>query len=125
MKSADRPTIQTESDPDPFYALAAECTVEAWLSILGHRWNALTLYHLSCGELRFGGLLARMPTLTPKVLTDRLRELQRRGLVEHDREGPDARYRLSTSGQALMPILHALEVWARTAPPDGPRMPAL
>lgn len=117
MESARPPDI------DPFYALAAECPVEAWLSILGHRWNGLILYHLSCGELRFGGLLARMPTLTPKVLADRLGELRRRGLVEHERDPQSGCYRLAESGRALMPILHALEVWSRDAPHDGPRLP--
>lgn len=99
-----------------FFQLASECTVEAWLSILGHRWNALILYHLSLQPRRFGDLQGCLPTITAKVLTDRLAELNRRGLIDRDDDAGYPRYSLSASGSALMPILHALEVWARDAP---------
>lgn len=106
----------TELFDESFFQLASECTVEAWLSVLGHRWNGLILYHLSLGGRRFNELARCMPTATPKVLTERVRELERRGLVRRDGPPRSATYRLTESGTALMPILHALEVWARNAP---------
>lgn len=103
-----------------FFQLASECTVEAWLSVLGHRWNGLILYHLSLQPRRFGDLQGCLPTLTAKVLTERLAELNRRGLIDRDEDAGYPCYRLTESGSALMPILHALEVWARNAPLGKP-----
>lgn len=93
---------------DPFFQLASECPVEAWLGVLGHRWNALILYHLSLNRRRFGELHACLPTVTAKVLSERLAELATRGLVLR----VDMRYELTASGTSLMPILHAIERWA-------------
>ena len=111
----------TETAPFPavdlfeqtFFTLASECSVEAWLNFLGHRWNALILYQLSLGLKRFGELSSSLPTVTPKVLSERLAALEARGLVERTASSREAPYGLSSSGEALMPILHALELWAR------------
>ena len=62
----------TELFDAAFFALASECTVEAWLNFLGHRWSALILYHLSLGPKRFGEIGACLPTVTPKVLSERV-----------------------------------------------------
>lgn len=93
---------------DPFFQLASECPVEAWLGVLGHRWNALVLYHLSLDSRRFGELHACIPTVTAKVLSERLAELVTRGLVMR----VDNRYELTCAGASLMPILHSIERWA-------------
>lgn len=100
--------------PASFFASAEECAVEAWLAFLGHRWNALILYHLSQGDLRFGELRERLPAVTAKVLTERLGELLRVDLIER---GPDgATYAMTDLASRLMPILHSLEVWSRGLP---------
>lgn len=93
---------------DPFFQLASECPVEAWLGVLGHRWNALILYHLSLDRRRYGELHTCLPTVTAKVLSERLAELVTRGLVVR----VDVRYELTDAGASLMPILHAIERWA-------------
>ncbi len=49
-------------------ARAAACPVEDWLAFLGHRWNALVLWHLRAGPLRHGALQALLPGITAKVL---------------------------------------------------------
>lgn len=110
------PLPATELFEDSFFALASECTVEAWLNFLGHRWNALILYHLSLGPKRFGEIAACLPTVTPKVMSERLAALEARALVERVGESREAPYRLTGNGERLMPILNALEVWARHDP---------
>ena len=100
---------------DDFFRRASECTVEAWLAFLGHRWNALILYHLQQGAKRFGDIQACLPTITPKVLTERLGTLERWGLVCRD-GGRGQPYRLTSKGEDLMPILHGLELWSRDFP---------
>jgi DNA-binding HxlR family transcriptional regulator len=107
----------TDLFDETFFSLASECTVEAWLNFLGHRWNALILYHLAVGPKRFKAIGECLPTATPKVLTERLSALTRAGLVERTSSDREAAYRLTLSGKQLMPILNSLEVWARDASP--------
>lgn len=103
---------------EDFFKLASECSVEAWLSFLGHRWSALILYHLAQGPKRFGEISACLPTVSPKVLTDRLAELEHRRLIGRPSGARGGAYRLTALGETLMPILNSLEVWARDALPD-------
>jgi len=96
-----------------FFARVTVCSVEAWLTFLGHRWNALVLYHLSLGPKRFSDLEACLPEASPKVLTERLQGLVRRGVVMRASDTRSAPYVLTAAGVDLMPVLHALEVWSR------------
>lgn len=50
----------------------ADCPVEEWLAFLGHRWNALVLWHLKAGAKRHGELAELLPKVSPKVLSERL-----------------------------------------------------
>lgn len=113
IEQQQQPADAADLYDEEFFRLASECSVEAWLSFLGHRWSALILYHLSLGPKRFGELALCLPTVTPKMMTERLLELQRRGLVDRDGASRDAAYRLTPRGDRLMPILNALEIWAR------------
>ena len=113
--SDDATASTIERTDAAFFSLASECTVEAWLNFLGHRWNALILYHLSLGQKRFGVISACLPTVTPKVLSERLAWLERRGLIVRVGEAREGGYQLTPLGEQLMPILHSLEVWAREA----------
>jgi len=93
-----------------------ECPVEDWLAFLGHRWNALLLWHLKDGAKRHSELLERLPQVTPKVLAERLSGLEQRGLVVRSALATFPRtvlYALSPRGQALVGILDQLELWAK------------
>jgi len=97
----------------------AECPVETWLALLGHRWSALLLWHLQDGALRFRDLKGRLPQVTAKVLSERLETLRRHGLlVRSEARGfpVEVSYGLSEAGQALMPILDQVERWSRRYP---------
>lgn len=94
----------------------SECPVEDWLSFLGHRWNALILWHLKDGVKRYGELAACLPGVTPKVLTERLLGLEKRGLLARSPASTFPRsvaYRLTLNGTDLVRILDQLEVWSR------------
>lgn len=100
------------------YESYTDCLVEYWLAFLGHRWNALILYHLSLGPKRFGTLAECLPAATPKMLTERLAGLEARGLIRKANDAAIARtgeYALTPIGISLMEILNALEVWSRDA----------
>ena len=99
-----------------------DCPVEDWLSFLGHRWNALALWHLQSGPLRYGELLERLPGITPKVLSERLAGLVARGLIVRSAVSTFPRgviYELTSNGCTLVPLLGDLEEWARSAAPVG------
>lgn len=118
-----RRAIQTDSArPAPVRPQA--CPVEDWLAFLGHRWNALILWHLRAGPLRHRELVAVLPQVTPKVLGDRLAALGARGLVtrEGGAAGAPRRYAITPGGLGLLAVLDQLEQWsltetARYAPP--------
>ena len=59
-----------------------DCPVEDWLTFLGHRWNALLLWHLSVSPKRHGELVTLLPGISPKVLAERLSTLAQRGLID-------------------------------------------
>lgn len=101
----------------------AECPVEGWIVFLGHRWNALILWHLNSGAKRHGELAAALPGITPKVLTERLEGLERRGLVVRSAVATFPRgvsYAISQRGAELIAILDQIEVWARKNATTGP-----
>ena len=100
-----------------------ECPVEAWLAFLGHRWNALVLWHLQAGARRHNELAALLPGVAPKVLSERLEGLERRGLIRRTPIAAFPRgvlYALSPAGEELVTILDRLELWARSAPTEQP-----
>lgn len=95
---------------------AEDCPVEEVAAMLGHRWTALVLWHLSTGPKRFGALQECLVGVTQKVLTDRLTVLIEHGVVIRSQPAGFPRrvtYRLSGRGEALIPILDQLERWAR------------
>lgn len=93
-----------------------ECPVEDWLGFLGHRWNALILWHLQGSAKRHGELASLLPGVSAKVLSERLHGLETRGLVVRSPIATFPRsvsYSLSTDGEALVAILDRLELWSR------------
>lgn len=89
-----------------------DCPIEATLGLIGGKWKALILDHLTDGALRFG----KLQNLMPKVLTQQLRELEKDGLVErhvYPVVPPKVEYELTDFGQTVLPILDAMCVWGR------------
>ncbi|MCA0206750.1 MAG: helix-turn-helix transcriptional regulator [Proteobacteria bacterium] len=92
-----------------------ECLAEDWLGFLGHRWNALLLWHLSGGPKRYSELQALLPRISPKVLTERLAGMTGRDLVrrvESNVYPREVSYVLSPRGEGLRGILSDLYDWA-------------
>ena len=90
------------------------CPVEATLDLVGGKYKALILWHLSGGTLRFSELRNRIPKATPKMLTQQLRELEADDLVYREVYPvipPKVEYSLTATGRSLMPILVAMRDW--------------
>ena len=93
-----------------------DCPVEDWLAFLGHRWNALLLWHLSVSSQRHAELLALLPGISPKVLGERLAALAVRGLIKKSALATFPRsvnYALSEKGAEIVSILNQIEIWTR------------
>jgi DNA-binding HxlR family transcriptional regulator len=90
------------------------CPVEATLELIGGKYKALILWHLSSEILRFSELRKRIPKATPKMLTQQLRELEEQNLVHREVYPvipPKVEYSLTETGRSLMPILVAMRDW--------------
>jgi DNA-binding HxlR family transcriptional regulator len=101
---------------EPVARPASDCPVEDWLAFLGHRWNACILWHLSAGPKRYGELAHCLPGVTPKVLTERLATLEKRGLVSRSPQTTFPRsvvYALSPEGKRVVEIIGLLEPMAK------------
>jgi len=96
------------------------CPVELALDILSGKWKSVLLAHLKDGPLRYGELRLRIPRLSDKILTERLRDLEHRGLIWRSKVPGPPRYwvyELTETGNSLRPVLEALYSWGETAAP--------
>ena len=89
------------------------CAVARTLELVGDRWSLLVIRDLLTGPKRFTDLMERLAGITPKTLTQRLRELTDVGAVSADREPGrrEVQYRLTDTGQELGPVVDALNWW--------------
>lgn len=89
------------------------CSAARAIEVVGERWSLLIVRDLLAGPRRFSDLLNSVGAITPKLLTQRLRNLEERGVVERDEE-PGRRevwYSLTPAGAALRPVVRELMVW--------------
>ena len=90
------------------------CPVEATLELIGGKYKALILWHLSGGKLRFSELRKAVKGATAKMLTQQLRELEASDLIHREvypEIPPKVEYSLTETGRSLMPILVAMRDW--------------
>ncbi len=90
------------------------CPVAATLHLIGGKYKALLLWHLSGRVLRFGELRQLVPEATPKMLTQQLRELEQDNLINrkvYPVVPPKVEYSLTALGESLFPILEAMYSW--------------
>lgn len=90
------------------------CGLAAALDIIGERWTLLIVRELLISPARFSQISENLPGIGPNLLTDRLKFLTERGLIESCPVPGDARgkqYRLTEIGESLRPSLLALARW--------------
>ncbi|TDK37200.1 transcriptional regulator [Rhizobium deserti] len=93
------------------------CPVESTLSFLDGKWKGVILHHLlEEGTLRFNELRRRIPSVTQRMLTKQLRELEEAGLLQRTVFAivpPRVDYNLTPLGQSLEPVVAALRAWGQ------------
>jgi DNA-binding HxlR family transcriptional regulator len=95
------------------------CGIAHALDLVGERWALLVIRELLLGPKRFTDLRAGIPHVSPNVLSERLRELERVGVVARRKLGPPASarvYELTEWGRELEPAVLALGRWASGSP---------
>ena len=91
-----------------------ECTVERALTVIDGKWTTLILRDLLSGTRRFGELRTSLGGISPKTLTDRLRDLEGQGVLTRrifPEVPPRVEYTLTEKGQALGSVVNALAEW--------------
>lgn len=95
------------------------CAAAHALDLVGERWALLVVRELILGPKRFADLRAGLPSASPDVLSRRLRELERAGVVRRRKLPPPAAsrvYELTAWGEELEPVIVSLGRWGARSP---------
>src|SRR5918998_6903117 len=102
------------------------CGLAHALDLLGERWAMLVLRELAYGPRRFSGLKRDLNGISANVLTQRLTELEARGLVRKSKLPPPASvqvYEATEWGLEAVPVIASLGRWAARSPAHDPTLP--
>jgi DNA-binding HxlR family transcriptional regulator len=92
------------------------CPFTTTIALIGGRWKSIILYLLSDHTRRFGEIATRMPSISRKVLSEQLKELEADGLIHREQFKeipPRVEYSLTDLGQSLRPILKDMAAWGQ------------
>lgn len=101
------------------------CGLAHAMELLGERWAMLVLRELAYGPRRFSDLKADLQGISANVLTQRLTELEARGLVRKTRLPPPAAvqvYEATKWGLEVVPVIASLGKWAARSPLHNPEL---
>ena len=90
------------------------CPVETTLTLIGDKWKVLILRDLMPGTKRFGELKKSIGSVSQKVLTAQLRDMENNVLLTrtvYPEVPPRVEYALSELGESMRPIIKAMEIW--------------
>lgn len=94
------------------YLYANYCPVAATTSVIGDYWTPLIVRELLYGTVRFNQLARNLPTISRTLLSDRLRKLERAGVIECTRAARNlTTYRVTDSGRDLQSLIDAMNDW--------------
>lgn len=102
------------------------CGLAHALELVGERWAMLVLRELAYGPRRFSELRADLQGISANVLTQRLTELEARGLVRKVKLPPPASvqvYQATDWGLEVIPVIASLGRWAARSPLHNPQQP--
>ncbi len=91
------------------------CPVQATINIMSGQWKVQILWRLSFGPMRFAAIRKKLRTISEKVLTDQLRQLEKDGLIQRHVSGsvpPAVTYSQNGEGEKLVPMMESLCAWA-------------
>ena len=87
------------------------CPVAKAMELLDERWTLLIIRELVTGSEHFNELRRGVPTMSPSLLSKRLQQLERAGIVQKAGHANHARYVLTPAGRDLRPVVEAVGTW--------------
>jgi DNA-binding HxlR family transcriptional regulator len=87
------------------------CPVAKAMELLDERWTMLVVREMVSGSERFNEFRRGVPRMSPSLLSKRLQQLVRSGVVERVQTGNDVRYVLTEAGRELLPVVQAIGAW--------------
>lgn len=87
------------------------CPVAKAMELLDERWTMLVLRELIAGSRHFNDLRRGLPAMSPTLLSKRLQQLTRAGLVTRVEDGTGVAYDLTTASRELRPVIEAIGAW--------------
>lgn len=91
------------------------CPTSAFPIQVGGKWTGMVILCLAEGPRRFTELRVQLVPVTPKVLTQTLRQMERDGLVlrhDHNENPPHVTYELTDLGRTLIDVIDAARAWS-------------
>ncbi|MEV4626846.1 helix-turn-helix domain-containing protein [Micromonospora sp. NPDC049523] len=88
---------------------------------IGDKWTGMVVLCLEHGRRRFSEIRVPLRAITPKVLTQTLRAMERDGLVTrtaYDENPPRVEYELTVLGRSLLTLIDAARAWSRQHLPE-------
>lgn len=110
-----------DTNSQPANILDPDCPSRVIFQRIGDKWASLIIQVLADGPVRFTALKKMVSTVTPKVLTQSLRTLERDGLISrtvHATVPPRVDYELTDTGRSLLVPLAQMRAWAESHVPD-------
>jgi DNA-binding HxlR family transcriptional regulator len=89
------------------------CPVSKASELLCERWVPLIVRELLLGSRRFSEIERGVPTISPALLSKRLRQLEAAGVIERRQVGRSSDYSVTEAGAELAPIIEAMGVWGQ------------
>jgi DNA-binding HxlR family transcriptional regulator len=90
--------------------------VREMADLLERRWQLSIIYAALAGAIRFNEFAEAVSGISPRMLSERLRDLEAAGLVERTvipSSPPTVEYRLTARGRRLAPLIEAMRAYAR------------
>lgn len=97
--------------------MSDQCGVNHALKLIGNKWALVVIHYLCTSPRGFNELIRLIEGISPKILSERLKELTDSGLVVKTvfpTTPPTVEYRLTSLGASLKPILADLNRWGET-----------
>jgi DNA-binding HxlR family transcriptional regulator len=92
------------------------CPLTAALAAVGGKWKLIIIYWLAESPKHFAALKREMSSISQKVLTQQLRELESDGIIDRVPTGPvpaPVQYSLTEYGRSVLPLVEATRTWGR------------
>ncbi|MEF9951782.1 MAG: helix-turn-helix domain-containing protein [Clostridium sp.] len=98
------------------------CSLGLTIDLIGGKWKLMILWYLIDGPKRFTEIRKHIPSITQKILTEQLRELESSKIISrkvYATVPPTVEYSMTEYGKSLIPIIEELCLWTKSYAKDN------